>query len=126
LDKYFQQITNQKGSYVMNKIYLSGIIAEPPVRFTRDGAPDHVSFHLCVSHKTRQGVIKRELYPIHAWNGVAGWVRAHLQHGQRVLVQGYLTQRTITAPDGEILMLSEVTAEEFFQASGGGNAHAAR
>ena len=33
----------------MNKIYLSGIVAEPPVLGSREGAPEHVRFGLWVS-----------------------------------------------------------------------------
>lgn len=106
----------------MNKIYLSGIVAEPPVRYTRESSPEHICFHLCVSHRTRQGVVKRELYPVHAWNGVATWAIGQLRQGQRVLVQGYLTQQTVTGSDGRGMTLCEVTAEEFFPAAIGGGA----
>ncbi len=101
----------------MNKVYLSGIVAEAPTCHTRDGSPEHMSFPLCVTHWTKQGVIKREQYPVHAWNGVATWVREHMRQGQRVLVQGYLTQRNITSPEGGNAALNEVTAEEFFAVS---------
>lgn len=100
----------------MNKIYLSGIVADPPIRYSESEAPLHVSFPLCVSHKTKQGLVKRELYVIQAWNGVADWAQTHLQQGQRVMVQGYLTQHNTTQPDGSTVTRVEVTAEEFFAA----------
>ena len=103
----------------MNKIYLSGIVAEPLMWHTRETAPKHAAFPLCVSHKTKQGLMKRELYSIQTWNGVAEWARDNLKQGQRVMLQGYLTQRRITQPDGKIRIEAEVTAEEFFPAFGG-------
>jgi single-stranded DNA-binding protein len=102
----------------MNKIYLSGIVAEPPVRGTREGAPEHVRFNLWVSHRTRQGVSKRELYAVNGWNGVAAWAAAHLRQGQRVMVQGYLTQHRIALPGDGVATVNEITAEELFPGGG--------
>ena len=70
--------------------------------------------------------MKRELYPIHAWNGMANWVHGNLRQGQRVMVQGYLTQRTVIMPGEGRVTVSEVTAEEFFPASGDVTARANR
>lgn len=102
----------------MNKIYLSGIVADPPVQFSEEGTPCHISFPLCVSHKNKQGIVKRELYTIQAWNGVAEWAQANLRQGQRTMMQGYLTQRIISSAEEHGRIIVEVTAEEFFAASG--------
>jgi len=98
----------------MNKVYLSGIIADPPMWLFEADAPKHVTFPLCVSHKTKQGLVKRELYNVQAWNGVAEWARTNLRQGQRIMLQGYLTQRKAARPDGSSHIEVEVTAEEFF------------
>lgn len=100
----------------MNKIYLTGTVADPPCAYAAGDVPKHTVFPLCVTHRTKQGVIKREHYTIRAWNGVAEWARAHLKQGQRVMVQGYLTQRHAAQADGTAQIAVEVTAEEFFAA----------
>lgn len=102
----------------MNKIYLSGIVAEPPVRGIQEGALEHACFGLWVSHRTRQGISKREFYPVHGWNGVAAWAAAHLRQGQRVMVQGYLTQRRVALQGGGMVTVNEITAEELFPGGG--------
>lgn len=101
----------------MNRIYISGIVADPPCSFSEGDAPKHIFFPLCVTHRTRQGVTKRELYTVRAWNGVAEWARANLKQGQRVMVQGYLTQRYTARMNGAEHAVVEVTAEEFFAAA---------
>ena len=101
----------------MNKIYLSGIIADPPTQRSQEDAPKHVVFPLCVSHRTKQGMVKRELYNVQTWNGVAEWAHGNLKQGQRVMLQGYLTQRRVAHPGGFAHIEVDVTAEEFFAAS---------
>ncbi len=101
----------------MNKVYLTGTVADPPLGRTQENGLAHVSFPLCVSHKTKQGLVKRELYNVQAWNGVAQWARANLRQGQRVMLQGYLTQHSVRQADGGTRQVVEVTAEEFFPAS---------
>ncbi len=98
---------------------MTGIIADPPVGRNQENENGlaHVSFPLCVSHKTKQGLVKRELYNVQAWNDVAQWARANLRQGQRVMLQGYLTQRSVRQADGGTRQVVEVTAEEFFPAS---------
>ncbi len=98
----------------MNKVYLSGIIADPPMQSVKGDGSCHVSLTLCVSHKTKLGQIRRELYSVQAWRGVAEWATRHLQQGQRVMLQGYLTQRCAPSPSGGMQSEVEVTAEEFF------------
>lgn len=98
----------------MNKVFLSGTIAETPTSLSREDVVKHVRFPLSVRHKTKHGTVKRELYTVHAWNGVAEWAQAFLRQGQRVMIQGYLTQHGVAQADGSMRMLAEVTAEEFF------------
>jgi single-stranded DNA-binding protein len=106
-----------KEVFRVNKVYLTGIIADPPMGNPQENGSAHVSFPLCVSHKTKQGLVKRELYNVQAWNGVAQWARANLRQGQRVMLQGYLTQHSVKQADGSTRQVVEVTAEEFFPAS---------
>lgn len=98
----------------MNKVFLSGVILDTPSANTHENIPKRTSFLLYVRHRTRQGLVKYEKYPIRAWNGVAEWACANLRQGQQVMVQGYLTQRYITPAEGRGYVGVEVTADEFF------------
>lgn len=102
----------------MNKIYLSGVVAERPIKMSASEEPSHVIFPLCVSHKNKQGSVKRELYDIHSWNGVADWAQTNLSQGQCVMMQGYLTKHSTTYPGGSTVTRVTVTAEEFFIGGG--------
>lgn len=97
----------------MNKVYISGTIADVPLFFQSEGGAAHLTFQICVQHKTAKGAMKRELYRVNAWNNTALWGKANLRQGQSLAVEGYLTQRIA----GETGIISvEVTAEEFFPA----------
>lgn len=100
----------------MNRIYLSGIVADPPVQYAINDRAMRVVFPLCVSHRTKQGLVKREVYTVQAWNKVGEWAHGNLRQGQRVMVQGYLTQHGATKQDGSKALEIEITAEEFFPA----------
>ena len=97
----------------MNQVYLSGIVADPPVRVGKaeDEIP-HAVLQLCVSHKTSKGEWRRELYTINSWNAAAQWVLQNLKQGQRVALLGYLTQRMLKTGDG-VFICVEVTSQEF-------------
>lgn len=76
----------------MNKVYVMGVVASEPRLVNKDGNPDHLVFALRVSHRSKAGD-KQEYYPINAWNEAAQWGAEQLHQGQRVLVDGYLTQQ---------------------------------
>ena len=97
----------------MNQVYLSGIVADPPVRAGKaEDEVVHAVFQLCVSHKTSKGEWRRELYTVNSWNAAAEWVLHHLKQGQRVALLGYLTQRMLRTGDG-VFICVEVTSQEF-------------
>lgn len=96
----------------MNQVYLSGVVAEPPIRIGAQEETSHTVFHLCVSHKTSKGEWHRELYSVNSWNAAAQWVLQNLRQGQRVALVGYLTQRTFRTGDG-VFVSVEVTSQEF-------------
>ena len=102
----------------MNKVYLSGTIADPPMLSGGEGGPSHSVFQLCVSHKTLKGEIRRELYTVNAWNNAAQWVAANLRQGQRIALQGYLTQKTVRNGEGAFQAV-EVTSQEFLPMASG-------
>ena len=95
----------------MNKVSISGTIADAPLFHQPEGGAAHLAFQLCVRHRTAKGAVKRELYRVNAWNNTASWGKANLRQGQPLAVEGYLTQR-IVGETGVICV--EVTAEEFF------------
>ena len=90
----------------MNRVYISGKIAESPL-MRMDGGIAHLTALLRVSHRTHAGIRKSEDYRINAWNRIAQWGMANLERGQVVAVQGYLTQNHA---DGNT---TEITVEEF-------------
>lgn len=97
----------------MNKVFLSGIIADSPVLVSKpEDANPHMVMTLCVSHKTTQGLVKRELYTANAWNKTALWAHENLKQGIRVVIKGYLSQRPLK--ESAAFPSIEVTVEEFF------------
>jgi single-stranded DNA-binding protein len=106
-------VNDFKGGEQMNQVYLSGIVADPPIRvgIAEDGIA-HAVFQLCVSHKTSKGEWRRELYTINSWNAAAQWVLQNLKQGQKVALLGYLTQRMQKTGDG-VFVSVEVTSAEF-------------
>ena len=93
----------------MNKIFISGIIADRPRLTQPENGAAHLMFALSVRHRTAKGVVKQELYTVNAWNRVALWGAEQLAQGRLVALQGYLTQH---AREGGALTV-EITAEEF-------------
>ena len=104
----------------MNKVYISGTIVQDLRRVDRkvDGQAPHILFPLAVTHKTRGGEIRKEIYSISAWNGSALWAETNLIKGQRVMIQGYLAQKQLelALADGTTSRISliEVAVDEFF------------
>ena len=96
----------------MNKVYLSGFVAETPILIGTQDNPAHAVFRLNVSHKNAKGEWRRELYSINSWNAAAQWVIANLKQGQKVALVGYLTQRTVRNGDSATVLV-EVTSQEF-------------
>ena len=75
----------------MNKVELLATIAANPA--LQGETPMHVTFPATVAHKTKNGEIRREDYPITAWNGTAQWALDNLAVGQQAVIYGYLTQK---------------------------------
>lgn len=98
----------------MNKVFLSGIIADHPVLVERADGNAHLVFSLCVRHRTQKGEVRKELYRINAWKNIARWAGERLGRGKVVALQGYLTQHAVRLGDGALVFRTDVTAEEFF------------
>ena len=96
----------------MNKVFVTGRIARQPMLRKEQNDVPHLILQLKVSHKTANGEIRNEFYPVSAWHNAALWGETHLQKGQVVGVQGYLSQRKVHAGNVQAMSV-EITAEEF-------------
>ena len=96
----------------MNKVFLSGTVAETPVLQEHDGGKKQLTFALIVSHRTQAGEVRHERYQINVWNSAAIWAHARLRAGMHVGLQGYLTQKILHG-SGICVTATEVTVEQF-------------
>lgn len=96
----------------MNKVFISGMVAEAPALRMEQGEVPHLVLNLSVRHRTKDGEVRKELYRVSAWHSAARWGAENLAKGQLAGMQGYLTQRTIHA-DGMTAAAVEIVAEEF-------------
>lgn len=101
----------------MNKLFISGMISEAPVfRMEADDIP-HLILSLCVRHRTGAGKMQKEYYRVSAWHNAARWGAKHLQKGQIIGLQGYLTQRKVNV--GNIMATeTEIAVDEFLAGNG--------
>lgn len=99
----------------MNKLFISGMISEAPVFRTEAEDIPHLILSLSVRHRTGAGRIQKEVYRVNAWHNVARWGSEHLKQGQIIGLQGYLTQRRVSA--GNIMATeTEIAVDEFLAA----------
>lgn len=96
----------------MNKVYLTGMIAGTPTLRMESGEVPHLIFSVSVRHKTRSGEQRSESYRVSAWNNCARWGSEHLEQGQIIGLQGYLSQRKFQQGQ-ETICIPEIVAEEF-------------
>ena len=96
----------------MNKVFLTGMIANAPTLRMESGEVPHLTFRLGVRHKTRSGETRFEYYRVSAWHKTALWAQDKLRRGQLVSVAGYLTQRTVQRAE-ETMRCAEIVAEQF-------------
>lgn len=89
----------------MNKVYISGLVAEQPTIHLDNEQPVHVEFQLQIRYKRTEGQWKTEQYTIHCWNRLAQWSAQHLNQGNLVSVEGRLIQRSgVTVAAREIIV----------------------
>lgn len=77
----------------MNEVYLEGVIVsvdKPEAKADQQ----HVVCQLRMTHRTRQGQLRHEVYTINAWNRLADWAEKHISVGTPVFIKGHLTQRS--------------------------------
>lgn len=96
----------------MNKVFISGKIADQPELRTESGEVPHLVLNLSVRHRTRAGEARSEIYRVSAWHNAAKWGAENLNKGQIIGVQGYLTQRPIHA-DRMTAVVTEIAVDEF-------------
>lgn len=78
----------------MNEVYLEGIVASVDKPENTADRNHHLVCQLRMTHRTRQGQLKHELYTVNAWNRLADWAEKHIDAGTPVFIKGYLTQRS--------------------------------
>ncbi len=96
----------------MNKVFISGMIADKPELRMETGEVPHLILNLSVRHRTRAGELRSEIYRVSAWHNTAKWGAENLSKGQIIGVQGYLTQRPIHA-DPVTAVITEIAVDEF-------------
>ena len=96
----------------MNKLFVTGHIAETPILKMEQGDIPHLVIMLAVRHKTRSGEVRKEVYRASAWYKTAQWGIGNLAKGGCVAIQGYLTQRTVME-EGMATTSTEIAVEEF-------------
>ena len=97
----------------MNKVFLSGVIANDPSYTSSENGIERLTFQLCIKHRTVSGIIHKEYYTINAWNDTAKWAKRNLSKGSFIGLQGYLTQKTIKTSDGTSVVITSVAVDEF-------------
>lgn len=76
----------------MNEVYLEGIIVSVDKPEAKADQNHHLVCQLRMTHRTRQGQPKHELYTVNVWNRLADWAEKHIATGTPVFIKGYLTQ----------------------------------
>ncbi|MBQ8616860.1 MAG: single-stranded DNA-binding protein [Clostridia bacterium] len=77
----------------MNEVYMEGVIVAVDKPEAKGDQNHHLVCQLRMTHRTRQGQLKHELYTVNAWNRLADWAEKHIATGTPVFIKGYLTQR---------------------------------
>ena len=89
----------------MNRIYLSGVVAEKVTVNRVAEKPLHAEFVLQLKYKSIDGKWKKERYTIHCWNRLAEWTEKYLDKGKLVSIEGCLIQRSgVTVAAREIIL----------------------
>ena len=68
----------------MNKVFISGVVAEVPALRMEQGETPHLVLNLSVRHRTKDGEVRKELYRVSAWHSAAKWGADNLTRGQLV------------------------------------------
>lgn len=93
---------------------IGNLVRDPEMRFTPGGAAN-AKFGVAVNRKWTQkdGEKKEETsyFNVVAWGSLAENVAASLTKGQRVIVNGRLSQRTWEKDDGEKVNMVEINAD---------------
>ncbi len=100
----------------MNKIMLIGNLGrDPEMNYTPDGTA-HTKFSLAVSRTTKSANGERqqetEWFNIVAWRQLAELCSTYLKKGQKVYLEGRLSQRKYTGKDGVERLSVEVVVSD--------------
>ena len=94
----------------MNRVILTGRLAQDPeVRYTQSGKAV-ASFSLAVDRYVGQGERTADFIPIVAWERLAETCGNNLTKGKSVLIEGRLQIRSYETNDGQKRRVAEVVA----------------
>jgi single-strand DNA-binding protein len=95
---------------------VGNLVDDPELRFTNNGTPV-VNFRVAVTQRVQEGGAWRDgettFFRVNAWRDQATHLADSLIHkGDRVIVVGWLRQRSWETPDGERRSVAEIEADE--------------
>ena len=101
---------------IRNKVQLIGNLGVQPELKTLESGKTVVNFSMATNEKFRnqEGVLMTDTqwHSIVAWGKTAEIVAQYVSKGQEIAIEGKLTHRTYTSPEGETRYKTEVLCTE--------------
>lgn len=101
---------------IRNKVQLIGNLGVQPELKTLESGKTVVNFSMATNEKFRnqEGVLitDTQWHSIVAWEKTAEIIAQYVNKGQEIAIEGKLTHRTYTSPEGEAKYKSEVLCTE--------------
>ena len=97
----------------MNKVILTGNLANDPESRTTASGVAQCSFRLAVQRRfaNASGVREADFLPVVCWRNTAEYASKYLIKGRRVAIEGSIQTRSYDAQDGTKRYVTEIIAE---------------
>lgn len=97
----------------MNKVILTGNLANDPEAFTTQSGISRSTFRLAVQRKfaNAQGVREADFLTIVAWRNTADFCNSYLVKGRKIAVEGSIQTRSYETDDGQRRYVTEIIAD---------------
>ena len=97
----------------MNKVILTGNLANDPESRTTASGVAQCSFRLAVQRRfaNASGVREADFLPVVCWRNTAEYASKYLIKGRRVAIEGSIHTRSYDAQDGTKRYVTEIIAE---------------
>lgn len=110
----------------LNKVSLIGQLTRDPVLKTIKSGANVVTFGLATNHrwtdfKTKEKKESVEFHNIVCWRKLAEIVNRYVKKGEKIYVEGRLTNRSWQAKDGQKKYRTEIIADNIIMLSGNGS-----